>query len=183
MKEGVSDSFLLMVLLENASSYKGVIMFESFSVDLVPNEKIIFIGKISWYEYIPLSVLFIVGLFAVPSGGVWALGFSGFILLFILRLYIIRLTEKLVITSEKLIYKKGWLFWDIQQIDYRQIESVNINQSLLGRLFNFGTLTVSGTGGMLINIIELDSPKRINQLILTQLQGYSVHVPRSVRIV
>ncbi len=39
-----------------------------------------------------------------------------------------------------------------------KVESVDVNQSLLGRLFDFGDVTVRGTGAGLAPLRNIDSP-------------------------
>ncbi|MGA7544909.1 MAG: PH domain-containing protein [Methyloceanibacter sp.] len=39
-----------------------------------------------------------------------------------------------------------------------KIESVDVNQSVLGRLFNYGTVTIHGTGTTLESLRDIDRP-------------------------
>ena len=39
-----------------------------------------------------------------------------------------------------------------------KIESVDVDQSIMGRLFNYGTLTVHGTGTGIEPLYQIDSP-------------------------
>lgn len=56
-------------------------------------------------------------------------------------------TDEFVITSKRIIIKKGWLsIWTLE-MSLRKIETVNVEQSILGRIFGYGSLTVIGTGG------------------------------------
>ena len=59
---------------------------------------------------------------------------------------IYRLTTELVITNSRIIAKWGLISRDTVELNTNQIESVIINQSVIGRLFNFGTVRVQGTG-------------------------------------
>ena len=45
-----------------------------------------------------------------------------------------------------MIYKTGLVQRDTTEINMAKIESVDVSQSILGRVFDFGTLTIRGTG-------------------------------------
>jgi membrane protein DedA with SNARE-associated domain len=55
-------------------------------------------------------------------------------------------TTEIGVTNQRFIYKRGWLWRTTQELQLRAIEEVNLNQGLLGRLFDFGQLELRGTG-------------------------------------
>jgi uncharacterized membrane protein YdbT with pleckstrin-like domain len=50
------------------------------------------------------------------------------------------------VTTQRFIYKRGLVWRSSQELQLRSIEEVNLDQSLLGRLFNFGRVALHGTG-------------------------------------
>jgi Bacterial PH domain len=55
-------------------------------------------------------------------------------------------TTEIGVTNQRFIYKRGWLWRTTQELQLRAIEEVNLDQGLLGRLFNYGRLELRGTG-------------------------------------
>jgi uncharacterized membrane protein YdbT with pleckstrin-like domain len=53
-----------------------------------------------------------------------------------------------------------------------KIESVSVNQNILGRLLNFGTVTVTGTGGTMESFRAIIEPLAVRQKINQIIEGY-----------
>jgi len=69
----------------------------------------------------------------------------------LLSLFIIPLiqsyTDEFVITNKRVIVKKGLIaIWTLE-MNLQKIETVNVEQSIPGRLLGYGCLTLIGTGG------------------------------------
>jgi uncharacterized membrane protein YdbT with pleckstrin-like domain len=56
-------------------------------------------------------------------------------------------TSEFAVTNKRVIMKMGWISRRVLELNLHKIESVNVDQSLLGRLLGYGTITVIGTGG------------------------------------
>jgi uncharacterized membrane protein YdbT with pleckstrin-like domain len=52
-----------------------------------------------------------------------------------------------VVTNKRVLMKFGFIQRTSLEIFFRQIESMYVNQTILGRIFNFGTVIVVGSGG------------------------------------
>lgn len=57
------------------------------------------------------------------------------------------MTSELALTNRRVVAKFGVLSTESQEIRLDKIESVGVHQSLIGRLFGYGSIVVSGTGG------------------------------------
>ena len=55
-------------------------------------------------------------------------------------------TTEIGVTNQRFIFKRGLLWRSTQELQLRAIEEVNLEQDLLGRIFDCGRLRVSGTG-------------------------------------
>ena len=71
---------------------------------------------------------------------------SGLLTLFIYPL-IRRSTSEFVITNMRVILKTGWISRKTFEMNLNKIETVNVDQSVWGRMFGFGTISIVGTGG------------------------------------
>ena len=71
------------------------------------------------------------------------------------------------ITNQRVIVKEGFLKRKTSEVFLKSVESVQVDQSLWGRMLNFGTVIVSGTGGVSdpLNLIRnpLDFKKQVQQ--------------------
>ncbi|WP_447983970.1 PH domain-containing protein [Nitrospira sp. Nam74] len=56
-------------------------------------------------------------------------------------------TSEFAVTDKRVIMKIGWISRRVLELNLHKIESVNVDQSLLGRILRYGTITVIGTGG------------------------------------
>jgi uncharacterized membrane protein YdbT with pleckstrin-like domain len=93
-----------------------------------------------------LAALFGAGVF-----GIFAL-ISG------LRAWIRRITTELAITDRRVIYKSGLLSRHTLEMNRSKVESVDVDQSILGRMFGFGTIILRGTGGSLEPMRMISDP-------------------------
>ena len=102
---------------------------------LVKDEKIVHVGYISLWS---LSHLIAIGIILLPLFG---LG-----LIFLVMAYIKYKTTELAITSKRVIAKFGFIRRRTVEININKVESVQVDQGILGRIFNYGTLVISGAG-------------------------------------
>jgi len=68
------------------------------------------------------------------------------------------LTTELAVTDRRVIYKAGLISRHTLEMNRSKVESVDVDQSLIGRLLGFGTVTVRGTGGSLEPIRMVSDP-------------------------
>lgn len=55
-------------------------------------------------------------------------------------------TTEIGVTNQRIIYKTGFISRSTQELQLRSIEEVNMQQSVLGRIFNYGKIDIHGTG-------------------------------------
>lgn len=74
------------------------------------------------------------------------------------RAAIRRVTTELAVTDCRVIYKSGLLARHTLEMNRSKVESVDVDQSILGRMFGFGTITLRGTGGSLEPMRMISDP-------------------------
>jgi uncharacterized membrane protein YdbT with pleckstrin-like domain len=67
-------------------------------------------------------------------------------LLTFIRMMIRQWSTEIGVTSHRFVEKYGLLSMHTNEIALPNIEGVRMNQSMLGRLFNYGTVRIEGTG-------------------------------------
>jgi uncharacterized membrane protein YdbT with pleckstrin-like domain len=114
---------------------------------LVRDEKIVHLGRISLWS---LWHLFALGLLLLP---VFGLG-----LIFWVLAYVRYKTTELAITTKRVIVKHGFIRRRTVEININKVESIQVDQEILGRMFNFGTLVIAGAGDPQAPIAGISSP-------------------------
>jgi uncharacterized membrane protein YdbT with pleckstrin-like domain len=114
---------------------------------LVKDEKIVHLGHISLWS---LWHLFALGLLLLP---VFGLG-----LIFWVLAYVRYKTTELAITTRRVIVKHGFIRRRTVEININKVESIQVDQEILGRMFNFGTLVIAGAGDPQAPIAGISSP-------------------------
>ena len=56
------------------------------------------------------------------------------------------LVTEIAVTNRRVIYKKGLIRRQTNEMNMDKVESVQVEQSILGRMFDYGTVTILGTG-------------------------------------
>ena len=97
-------------------------------------ETIIARAQFSWvYSLLAWLALIFLGIFLI--------GIAIF-----LSMMIRKWSTEIGVTSHRFVEKKGLLTLRTNEIALHNIEGVRVNQSLLGRLFGYGTVRIEGTG-------------------------------------
>jgi len=55
-------------------------------------------------------------------------------------------STELAVTDRRVIHKTGFLRRSTQEMEREKVESVDVEQSLAGRIFGYGTILVRGVG-------------------------------------
>lgn len=74
-------------------------------------------------------------------------------------------TTKFAVTTERVILKRGFLRRATQELAVGTVESVELRQSILGRLFGYGRLLVRGTGEAVVLFPNMAEPIRFRRAI------------------
>lgn len=155
--------------------------------NLMPNEKILFSARMSPAIFVPaffslvFSCVFVLpALSAATRNDASSFVYAGFLLLisgmfFLITIklginaLIIILTTEFAVTNRRVIAKTGFIHRRTLEMLLSKIESVAVYQNILGRLLNFGSVTVIGTGGTKESFRAIIEPilvrKKINQII------------------
>ncbi|MBC8006778.1 MAG: PH domain-containing protein [Prolixibacteraceae bacterium] len=102
---------------------------------LINDERVMYRARISKWSLWPF-ILF--GVILLPLFGIG--------LLFWLWAWIVYSTTELAITNKRVIAKTGLIQRRTIEMFLEKIESIQVDQSVLGRMFNFGSVVISGTG-------------------------------------
>ena len=92
-------------------------------------------------------------------------------------------TTEIGVTTQRLVYKRGLIWRTTKELQLRAVEEVNLEQGLLGRLFNYGRIELHGTGVDDIRLPTLADPialqKAIQEMIGAAAQPSGGLAPQS----
>ena len=129
--------------------------------NLLAGETVIINSDVHWFTYVtPAFIAFLgIAFFAYTR----SLEPMGFVLLFValcslIRSYIQIKTTELAVTDKRVIAKFGLISRSTSELNLSKMEGLAVEQSIAGRIFDFGTLIISGTGGDKVVIPLIDQP-------------------------
>jgi uncharacterized membrane protein YdbT with pleckstrin-like domain len=100
------------------------------------------------------SVLVIVGaLFLLVGLALW------------LNAWFHRWITEISVTTHRVIYKTGFIRRHTVEMNMDKVETVDVDQSLLGRLLGFGTIRVRGTGQSIESLRNIAHPIQLRSAI------------------
>src|SRR6185436_11524300 len=104
---------------------------------LAQDERVIHKGHISLWILSPHIIL---GILLVPLFGVG--------LIFLVIAFIKYKSTELAVTNKRIVAKFGFISRRSIELNLSKIEGITVDQGVLGRIFNYGSLVVSGTGSL-----------------------------------
>jgi len=116
--------------------------------NLLPDEKIVYKARLHWITFWKSCALIFLGtifLFiqAIIGGVVVVIGVFAF-----LSPLIGYATSEFGVTNKRVIIKVGFLRRKTLELLLRHVEAISIDQSVMGRFLNYGSVTLTGTGGV-----------------------------------
>jgi uncharacterized membrane protein YdbT with pleckstrin-like domain len=148
---------------------------------LQPGEKVLYSTNAHWMFYLPAIAAWIVvailllGSFAaaaIPALMLvcWASAAVVAVaaLFWTLRAWFHRWTTETDVTNMRVVHKTGFIKRRSFEMALDKIESVDVDQSILGRLLNYGDVTVNGVGEGREKIRTIASPLAFRSAITTR---------------
>lgn len=142
---------------------------------LQPGEHVVVRATLHWVVYkAGFTALF--GAIIVGAASRHAPGFEGVTLALALALLVFALALlarawwqrwglEIAVTNRRVIYKRGVIRRRTVEMNLEQIESVQVDQSILGRILGFGDITVHGTGEGIENIRLVARPLAVRSAV------------------
>ena len=139
--------------------------------NLQPGEKVLYSTNAHWVFFLPAILLWIVaavlffGSGLIPGGGPLVLvGWSLAAIVAVVALYktitawFHRWTTETDVTNLRVVHKTGFITRQTFEMSLDKIESVDVNQSIPGRIFDYGDVVIMGVGKSEENLKTVASP-------------------------
>lgn len=121
------------------------------------NEEVVHETHLHWVTYVCPAFFLVLAILAVPFlaapdpqlrlgamilGGIFAL----LAIVGLISAAIERWTTEIAVTTRRIIFKCGLIARDTIELNFNRVEGLDVRQTICGRLFNYGTVAVRGTG-------------------------------------
>jgi uncharacterized membrane protein YdbT with pleckstrin-like domain len=137
---------------------------------LQPGEKVLYSTNAHWIFYGPAIMAWIVALVLIVLSR--ETNTEGLVLLYLsaaavvaigalywtVKAWFHRWTTETDVTNMRVVHKTGFIKRRTFEMSLDKVESVDVNQSILGRLLNYGDVTVHGVGEGVETIDTIASP-------------------------
>lgn len=135
---------------------------------LQPGEKVLHVGNLHWIGYwraLTCAILAIAFVILRPANtpgadAFWIIAAGIFLVAaaFAAQTAFHRWTQEIGVTDRRVIYKRGFVSRQTAEMNMDKIETVLVEQSLLGRLLGYGTITIQGTGASIEKLKNMADP-------------------------
>ena len=144
---------------------------------LVPGERVMYRAHLHWATFLGGAILFV--LFTIVAIVFVAQDQSQFAALIIFTLgtlplaaaYIRYRTSEFAVTDKRVLIKTGLVRRHTLETLLNKVENISVEQGLLGRVLNYGTIQVTGTGSTKETFSNIASPLEFRK----QVQGATLN--------
>ena len=137
--------------------------------NLLPGEQVVYQTGVHLIVFLAPSIFVIggivFGILGMPYPGAIFLAIG--VVLFVAA-WIRQWSSEFAVTSKRVIIKVGFISRRTIEINMSKVESVEINQDIFGRLLNYGTIVVIGTGGTKEPFALIEDPLAFRRAVQAQ---------------
>jgi uncharacterized membrane protein YdbT with pleckstrin-like domain len=121
---------------------------------LTRGESVLHLGRTSWWS---LSGYLFFGMVLLPVG-------VGLILLALA--WVKQRSTELAVTNKRVITKFGFIQRDTVELNIQKVESVQVQQGIMGRMLDFGTIVIAGGGNPQAPVPGISDPMGFRRAFL-----------------
>jgi len=118
---------------------------------------------------------------AAKQAGLVAALFFTIGILTLLKSFIAFVTTEIAVTSRRVVFKRGLIARDTIEISLDRVEGLDVKQSILGRILNFGTVLIRGTGLGLQPMHRVAGPLHLRNAAFGEFPAQRTKVSRPTR--
>jgi uncharacterized membrane protein YdbT with pleckstrin-like domain len=139
--------------------------------NLLPNEHVVYRADLHWIIFARAILVLVVGLVLVFVPRIAQASVVALLLGVVMLVppFVAYRTTELGVTNKRVIVKTGLVRRRTLELLLRQVEAILVDQSLLGRLFGFGSITLTGTGGVREIFHRVRDPLELRRRIQEQV--------------
>lgn len=143
------------------------------SQSLASGERVLYRTRLHWIMFLPGALLTLVviaggiGMFWVYEPVAIALLVVG-VLIGMIQ-YLKYVSSEFAVTDARVLIKVGWIRRRSIEILISKVESIVVDQGIAGRIFGYGTVVITGTGGTREAFDGIASPLELRERVQAQI--------------
>jgi uncharacterized membrane protein YdbT with pleckstrin-like domain len=141
--------------------------------NLMNGENIVYRTHLHWVIFLWPIVCIMAAIFFFSLGTQVSMAAGG---LFLLTAIIIGLnsfitykTSEFAVTNRRVIVKVGFIRRNSIEVMLNKVEGIQVDQGILGRIFKFGSITITGTGGTREPYHRIHAPLEFRKKVQEQI--------------
>ncbi|MEO7822975.1 MAG: PH domain-containing protein [Gemmatimonadaceae bacterium] len=143
---------------------------------LLPGEAIRYRGHLHRSIFAPafiFAVLAVLSLVIVLQSGDWPLfyGLAVPAVAAYIWAQVLYTTSEFAVTNKRVVIKVGWLRRRTVETMLSKVEGINVDQSVIGRLFGYGSIIITGTGGTQEPFRNIGAPFEFRRQVQAQVSA------------
>lgn len=152
---------------------------------LQPDERVKYITDIHWMIFLPgigllvlAALFFLLALSTTSAFAFWAVVAAILFIMaagLLLSAWFKRITTEIAVTDRRIIYKRGFISRRTIEMEMDKVESVDVDQSVVGRILNYGDIIIRGVGVGIEPLKNIEAPIEFRN----HVTGDRPAVPRS----
>ena len=144
---------------------------------LQPDEKVIAIGHMHWIVYTRGLVLLLIACILLfwPADGalnvilkVIGAIVAVYAVISLVQSWVEKWTTEIAVTNRRVIHKRGLIRRETGEMNMDKVESVVVDQSILGRVLGYGSIVVRGTGAGIEGLHHIANPLQLRSAIVVR---------------
>jgi uncharacterized membrane protein YdbT with pleckstrin-like domain len=143
---------------------------------LLAGERIVYRARLHWIIFGASIVVVVLGLvlaivLQTLQPGYWYLGMAlvGIGLLLAIGPAIRYLSSEFAVTDKRVLAKHGFIERESIETLLSKIEAIGVDQGIIGRVFDYGSITITGTGGTEESFPRISQPLEFRRQIQSQV--------------
>jgi len=146
---------------------------------LLEGEKVVYRARLHRVIFLPPLALALLGIIVAVlinhyftnrgAAGIVGAAFLIVAILFAIPRYIRYATSEFAVTNKRVTVKVGLIYRDTLELVLAKVETIGVEQTILGRILNYGTIIFTGTGGTKEPFKGIAKPIEFRERVQSQL--------------
>jgi uncharacterized membrane protein YdbT with pleckstrin-like domain len=138
--------------------------------NLNPGELVVYRAGVTWIVFLVPIALLGFGFTLAMTGVQYGLILTAAGAATLLSAWLRQSNSEFAVTTNRVILKTGFASRRTIEMKLSRVESVQVDQDLFGRLLNYGTIMVIGTGGTREPFTLIDNPQGFRRAVQVEQQ-------------
>ena len=139
--------------------------------NLLQGEEVVYRAKLHFVIFALPAGVAVLGLVLAVVVASWIVAAVFLVLAIVVAFprYIRFVSSEFAVTNKRVIVKLGLVYRQTLELVLSKVETIGVEQSIMGRILNYGTIVVTGTGGTKEPFKDIANPLEFRRRVQSQL--------------